>query len=298
MSVRYSILTNMPSRNQPELYWIVSHCEFCGAEFRFRRCRKVGKRFCNTSCSNSWQHNVGERQVGFDPHRNAYSYWLEKFGKEEADKRQLQFLQRVSLDAKRRTPARTLAASAMATKQNKKNVGKTYEERFGVEKAAQIKHKMSIARRGRNNPAFGKVYANGGHSIRGTYKGTFFRSLSECSYMKYLENIGFSLDKISYEPFSILYEFNGEKSYRPDFLVGNRLVEIKPASYKEPVDGTQLAAKFSAARKYAIEHQMTFEMLRCGIDFPKLAFDTLLNDPEVVLDQRSIENWKKHDCRK
>lgn len=92
----------------------------------------------------------------------------------------------------------------------KEKAGKTLEEVHGVELARKLRKSRSLHARGENNPAYGKIYVNGGKSVKGYYKGKFFSSLLEYSFMKHLESGGVSLDvDVDYECFVIPFVFDG-----------------------------------------------------------------------------------------
>ena len=126
--------------------------------------------------------------------------------------------------------------------------GKSYEERFGVEKAKEIKSKLSkglkkcyetysfskanerriekIKKTAAERHSIGGLRKGSGRGKKGWYKGYYCDSTWELAYVIYnLEHgIPFSRNTKSFD-----YVFNGEnKKYYPDFLLGTgEYVEVK-----------------------------------------------------------------------
>jgi hypothetical protein len=104
-------------------------------------------------------------------------------------------------------------------KQNTKNIGKTYEQIYGKEKADAIKLKMSISHSGKNNHMFGKSPI----FYEWPYKKYLMKSSWEIKYAEYLDknNINWKYEEITYNL--------GETTYTPDFFIydeNNNLKEI------------------------------------------------------------------------
>jgi hypothetical protein len=99
-------------------------------------------------------------------------------------------------------------------------------------------------------------------------KGTYFspkakkkfkyRSSWELKYMQYLDNNP-DIATYEYESLKIPYIYRKKaRSYCPDFIIGNMIIEIKPA-YKTTVKKN--IAKFAAGKAYCKEHNMEFKVL-------------------------------------
>lgn len=281
---------------QKQDLWIDKKCEFCENEFHVRRSSK--KRFCNRSCSNSWQHANGIRKIGFDITRCNYEKWIAKYGKDKADELDLCYRKNMS-DAIRKadmTYQNKIAKQTMKER-NEQTKGKKLEEIYGFEKAAEIRKKLSSLRKGSKNPAFGKSYAKGGKSIKGYYKEKFFRSLLEYSFMKHLESIGRSIDRdVEYECFTVPYLDEGiEKTYRVDFYdkVTNTVYEVKP-SYILSVKSFCEAQikKWEAAKEYFRILNIEFKIVT-EENFRKISFDEALKDPDVIWKEETFSYFKR-----
>jgi len=148
---------------------------------------------------------------------------------------------------------------------------------------------------GERNPAYGKIYFDGGKSVKGYYKGKFFRSLLEYSFMKHLESKGLSLESdVQYECFRVPFVFEGKnRTYHIDFHVfPERIVyEVKPAYVVKNPPMIQLA-KWNAAKVFCAERGLQFKVVT-EKEFPKIRFkDAYDSDAEVKWDERTFKYFK------
>jgi hypothetical protein len=123
--------------------------------------------------------------------RTFYDVWVEKYGKEEADKKLLEY-----------------------------------------------KKIKSIQTSGKNNPMYGKPSPKGsGNGWSGWYKGWYFRSLRELSYMiQVIEKNNYKWESAETKKLQIKYkDYNGvDRTYRADFIINDKtIVEIKPKKLME-----------------------------------------------------------------
>jgi hypothetical protein len=229
-------------------------CEFCGKHFEVRYASSK-KRFCDRSCSNSWQHANGIRRNPLND-KTTWEWWVAKLGAEEAEKRREEWRARVSdVTSGEKNPmfgkshtSESCARIGIRTK------GKTIDEIYGNEKACLIRSKLGCV--GDKNPAYGKVYARGGRSkIQGVYKGLRFRSSYEISFLVEMFTKGVEVSA----PASIKYLLDGvERTYTPDFQIGNEIIEIKPEAM---IRLRENQAKFEAARLACQEAGFTFKVV-------------------------------------
>jgi hypothetical protein len=160
--------------------------------------------------------------------------------------------------------------------------GKTVEELYGEEKGKEIRKNKSIQTSGENNPAYGKVYTKIGRK-RGYYKGYFFRSLWEYSYLKFLEFNKVCLEDVEYEKILIKFKFKKiHRTYRPDFYLKkeNKLIEIK-SKYHLNIDNELINVKKEAAEKWCLENNSTYHILTED-DFPIFSYTKAKEDKDVV----------------
>jgi hypothetical protein len=157
--------------------------------------------------------------------------------------------------------------------------GKTIEQLWGLERGERIRQTMSDRMSGEKNPAFGKVYENTGWKV-GRYKGRLFRGILEYSFYKQLDAEG-KLEFTQYEPLFIKYTLEGKhRTYTPDFLVGNELIEIKPTYFVE-LNPPVFQVKCIAAKKYCEENGLIFRVMT-EKDLPKISYARAYADPDVV----------------
>ena len=152
-----------------------------------------------------------------------------------------------------------------------KNKGKTWEEIFGKDRAIELKKQHSFNNSGKNNPMYGRPTPNGsGNGWSGWYKGWFFRSLLELSFMiNYIEKNNIQWISAESKKYTIKYKnYNGnDRTYRADFILENNiLVEIKPNKLLKTLS---VQLKQNAAEKWCISHNMKYKIFS-EKDFDKL----------------------------
>ena len=138
---------------------------------------------------------------------------------------------------------------------------------YGKKHTIETKEKISIEGRGKNtgadNHRYGKPPAQGsGNGWSGWYKGWFFRSLRELSYMiNVIEKEGLEWETGEQKKLRISYvQYNGKNSnYFADFLLeGTRLIEIKPKALHSSVVVT---LKKAAAEQFCVSRGWTYELI-------------------------------------
>jgi hypothetical protein len=147
--------------------------------------------------------------------RKVYDVWLEKYGKDEADRRRR-------------------------------------------EKAAKTSKQCS----GMGNPMYGKPSPQGsGNGWSGWYKGWYFRSLKELSYViLVIEANGCKWRSAESKDLRVSYIANGvDKTYFADFLVDEKiLVEVKP---KKLMNSWLNSLKRDAALRFCKERGYSYRMV-------------------------------------
>lgn len=221
---------------------------------------------------------------------SVYDCWVRKFGQEKADNLLLNYQagMKISIANADMSHQKEVARQKMAER-NKSNSGKKLEEIYGEEKAKKIRTRLSEVTAGSKNPSFGKTYPNGGRSVKGYYKGKFFRSLFEYSFMKHLELSGRSIkEDVDYESFTIPYEKNGsERTYRIDFFdkIDRIAYEVKPfyvTKLKKLLEDQEV--KWNAASSFFQSLGIVFKVVT-EKDFRKIPFEEAILDQDVT--------WKK-----
>jgi len=159
-----------------------------------------------------------------------------------------------------------------------KSVYSVWIEKYGKEiadnKLIEYKKKQSLNNSGEKNSMYGKpAPINSGNGICGWYKGWFFRSLLELSYMIYvIERFNLIWENGESEKYKISYTQDGiSKNYFPDFVInGKYIVECKP---KKLWITSKNLLKFEFAKKYCEENNYAFKVR----DIPKLERPELLS---------------------
>lgn len=143
-----------------------------------------------------------------------------------------------------------------------KTIYGVWVEKYGVdiadEKMAKLRSARSQNACGKNNPMYGKPSPQGsGNGWSGWYKGWFFRSIRELSYViKNIEANNYTWRTAEAADLKIPYrDYKGEaRIYFADFLVEDKeLIEVKPQKLQSSltVRKKQAAAKrFCKKRKY------------------------------------------------
>jgi len=168
---------------------------------------------------------------------------------------------------------------------------KKYGREVAEQKAVLLKEKASENFRGEKNPMFGKPSPKGsGNGWSGWYKGWYFRSLRELSYMIYfIEKNDLEWEsadsKNLYIPYFDLLEI--KRTYRADFLINKKfLVEIKPKKLMETAGNV---LKKEAAIAFCKENNLEYQI----VDPEVIQFFELIN----LCDKGLVILTKKYSSR-
>jgi len=160
-----------------------------------------------------------------------------------------------------------------------KRVFDVWVEKFGIdianEKMISFKNKLSDNNSGNKNNMFGKPSPTGsGNGWSGWYKGWYFRSIRELTYMiKIIERFNLKWESAETNNYRIPYlDYNGNlKNYFPDFVISNKyLIESKP---KKLWGSDTVQRKAKAAVKFAEANGLKYKM----VDIGKLSNDEIKN---------------------
>lgn len=165
-------------------------------------------------------------------------------------------------------------------------------EKYGKEEAEnklrEYRHQCSTRYVGKTHPSFGKSPSHKcGAGWSGWYRGWYFRSLRELSYViLVLEPSG--LPWLSGECLRIRYvdDQGKERTYAPDFLVGERLVvEVKPAKLQST---PSVIAKRKAAEEHCRQNGLEYQMVDPSL-LPSVEILRLYIAGEIVFTNK----WQK-----
>lgn len=166
-----------------------------------------------------------------------------------------------------------------------------WKEKFGEDvansKMNELRKRQSLNSSGENNPMYGKPPPVGsGAGWSGWFHGKFFRSLRELSFMLEMHNAGIEWINGELDIYKVEYTVNGRKAtYRPDFIVGNIVYEIKPKALQKT--NIVLLKKEAAERHFADLGMQYMIIDHKNINPSDLIF--LINSNAVIL----TEKWKK-----
>lgn len=158
-----------------------------------------------------------------------------------------------------------------------KSVYDIWVKKYGVEiannKLKELKLKQSKNSSGKNNPMFGKPSPIGsGNGWSGWYKGWYFRSIKELSYMIYvIERNGIEWVTAESNNFKIKYldYKNQERTYTADFILnGKYLIEIKP---KKLWKSDLVTRKQESAIRFCDDNNLIYKLR----DVPSLTFEEI-----------------------
>jgi hypothetical protein len=179
-----------------------------------------------------------------------------------------------------------------------KNFYDIWVKKYGKEEAdnrmKEFNKKQSLRTSGKNNPMYGRPSPQGsGNGWSGWYKGWYFRSLKELSYMINViekKNIKW---KSAEKDINIKYiNYNGkERTYHPDFLLEDKvLIEIKPRKLME-TPANKL--KKEAALKYCEENNIEYRM----VDVKILKIEelrNLYNSGQIIFTKKYEEKYQEY----
>lgn len=156
-----------------------------------------------------------------------------------------------------------------------------YGEKIAHEKDLIWRKKMSEKSSGKGNPMYGKPSPLGsGNGWSGWYKGWYFRSLHELSYMvNIIERFVFRWESGELKKYKIEYiDWDGKKrNYFPDFVLNNKyMIECKP---KRLHNSVSVQCKAEAAKEFCKQNNLIFK----------------LTDPHKISEEKMIELYMSGD---
>lgn len=195
------------------------------------------------------------------------------------------------------TPEYRQKMSSVTSGKNNPMHGRTvysvWVEKYGVEEADKRRElkrqRASASLSGEKNPFFGKTSSRtSGNGWNGWYKGIFFRSLRELSYILLLEKS--NVKWVNGESLRIPYTdpSGAKRTYSPDFIVNDKLiVEIKP---KKLQNTPSVLAKTAAIKEYCLKSNMMFKIR--DIKIPTInVINKLIDSGFIVLTERTNEKF-------
>ncbi len=174
-----------------------------------------------------------------------------------------------------------------------------YGEKEANKKMAILRKEKSIQTSGKNNPMYGKPAPQGsGNGWSGWYKGWFFRSIKELSYMvNVIEVNGFQWRTGETKDLCIKYtSYDGtERTYRADFLVEEKkLVEVKPIKlFNTPKNLLKKQAAVKFCKKNGYDYEVVDVRL---LDFEKM--ESLYNQKKIRFTKKYKKKYEQYINRR
>lgn len=174
---------------------------------------------------------------------------------------------------------------------------KKYGKEIAEQKMIEFKNKISEANKGENNPMYSKPSPTGsGNGWSGWYKGWYFRSLRELTYMvKVIER--FNLKWVSGESNQYKIEYidykGSNRNYFPDFIINDKyIIECKP---KKLWNSDNVSRKTEAALKFCEINGLVYKKRDIGI-LSELEIKKLHDNGDIkFLDRYEIKYKEKFD---
>jgi len=173
-----------------------------------------------------------------------------------------------------------------------------YGEEEANKKLIDLKKRKSIQTSGKNNPMYGRKSPVGsGNGWSGWYKGWYFRSLKELSYMIYvIEKNRYKWISAETKELRIPYiDYNGkDKTYVADFFINNSiLVEVKPKQLMGTINNR---LKKEAAIKFCKIFGYKYVMVDVKLIEVSILID-LYKNGQVVLIEKYNKKLEKIICK-
>lgn len=207
-------------------------------------------------------------------------FWNHKHS--EATKNKLSVAQTGKKATKQTRQKLSIATSGKNNPMFNRSVYNVWVQKYGIDEAdkryQQYVKKQSINSSGKNNPMFGKPSPQGsGNGWSGWYKGWFFRSLKELSYMiNVIEKENLVWETAETKKYAIPYiDYNGQqRTYYADFVVNNKtIIEVKPKKF---IFSKAIQAKVQAAKIFAKTIGLEYDIL----------------EPSQIPDEQIVELYK------
>ena len=234
--------------------------------------------------------------------KSVYDVWVEKYGKEEADRRleiqQNKIKNTIKSFSKEKIDAINIKKANNGRKNGMygKSVYDVWVEKYGKEEADRRRRdfgrKVSERTKGKNNPMYGKVPSNGsGAGISGWYKNWYFRSLRELSFMiNVIEKECHEWKSAESSEFTIRYlDVNGvERTYHPDFVLDNKIiVEIKPEKLQLNENNQR---KQDGAILWCATNGFEYKMVDADIIEPDILYD-MYTSGVIKFNEKSLKRF-------
>ena len=216
------------------------------------------------------KQNIGKNNPMYG--RTPYDVWVQKHGKDEADKLQKKHIENISKASKEMWKNDEYRNKVISSNTGKKR-SKEFREN---QRQAAIKQMKDPVQRELRSRAIRESYAKGTHSAdiicsnqygnRGFWNDHFYASEIELSRMKFLtkENIKWKRYVVGDLPFKFKYEYeNVEHIYLPDFIIENDDGTLIVEEIKQSESGLTAKdlAKIECGKKTCTDHGVQYRVV-------------------------------------
>lgn len=247
-------------------------CAYCGS-------KTSNKKFCCRDCYSQWcvgktSEEIFGDEIGKRIREKKKLLVGSKnpmFGKKHSDKTK-NIISRKQVESiwKYKTPKFRKRRSELMIGKNNPMYGKRIQDKWvekygesGAEnRMKEFKEKMSSISSGEKNPMYGRPSPQGsGNGWSGWYKGWFFRSIFELSYMlNVIERFSLSWESAEQKEYRINYidYFGNKRSYFADFIIGGKyMIECKP---RKLINSPSVLLKTQAAIEFCKNIGIVFKI--------------------------------------
>lgn len=207
------------------------------------------------------------------------------------------FRRKLSLTTKRKLRKNSKRLYGKNNPTYNKSIAQWWVEKYGVEiaeqKMTELSEKRSDNVSGKNNPMYGKPSPKGsGNGWSGWYKGWFFRSLHELSYMiNVIERQNLIWESAEQKKYAVPYtDWEGkQRTYFADFIVdGKIMIECKPKKLHQSM---AVQSKRTGAMVFCQKNDLTYRM-ECPILLTIDEIKQLHDNGEIKFLPRYEEKYK------
>jgi hypothetical protein len=163
------------------------------------------------------------------------------------------------------------------------------------QKLDEFKSKISLATSGKNNPMYGKPSPKGsGNGWKGYYKGIYFRSLLELSFLvNYVDRFNMKFESGEKAKWAIEYVTPIGKmgTYFPDYIINDKyMVEIKP---KKLINTPLIKSKSESAIEFCKKYDLKYKIFE-PIKLSKQMILDLYNNKHLIFSKKLESKYINH----
>ena len=290
----------------------IRNCPSCDKELTYtnkknRNSAVKKRRLCSSCAAKIVQNEPTHKKKQAEYRRDAYKGKNNPFFGKKHTKETIAKIQKNRDLSSFKTQKFKKKMSEVTSGKNNPMYGRNYYEAWvdnygkieANKKMAKLKKEKSLQTSGKNNPMYGKPSPQGsGNGWSGWYKGWFFRSLKELSYMiNIIEAKNLKWRTAETNDLAVKYiNYDGtERTYRADFLVEEKeLVEVKPIKlFNTPNNLLKKKAAIKFCKKNGYDYKIVDIQL---LDIEEIK--SLYNNDKIKFTKKYEEKYLKYTRKK